>query len=76
MADPVCPYLAGRAYDEASGLGLTVHKGGTYFNMEGPQFSSKGESHVYRQLGFSVIGMTQAIEAKLARELEMCFTAQ
>jgi len=73
MADPVCPIMSAAAFELAKKNGITVHKGGTYFNMEGPQFSTKGESRVYRQLGFSIIGMTQAIEAKLARELEMCF---
>ncbi len=73
MAEPTCPCLTQFAYDQAREVGLDVHKGGTLFNMEGPQFSSKAESNIYRQLGLSIIGMTQAIEAKLARELEMCF---
>lgn len=73
MAEPTCPCLSQFAFEHAKKAGLDVHKGGTLFNMEGPQFSSKGESNVYRQLGLSVIGMTQALEAKLARELEMCF---
>ncbi|MEN8152511.1 MAG: S-methyl-5'-thioadenosine phosphorylase [Acidobacteriota bacterium] len=73
MAKPVCPFFSDKVYRAAKDLGLNVHKGGTYFNMEGPQFSSIGESNVYRDLDFSIIGMTQAIEAKLARELEMCF---
>lgn len=73
MAEPTCPCLTQFAYEQAKKVGLTVHKGGALFNMEGPQFSSKAESHIYRQLGLSIIGMTQVIEAKLARELEMCF---
>ena len=74
MAEPTCPYLTQFAYEQAKEIqGLDVHQGGTLFNMEGPQFSSKAESNTYRKLGFSIIGMTQAIEAKLARELEMCF---
>lgn len=73
MAEPTCPCLSAFAYEQAKEVGLDVHKGGTLFNMEGPQFSSKAESNIYRQLGLSIIGMTQAIEAKLARELEMCF---
>lgn len=73
MAKPVCPFFSDMIFNIAKDIGLKVHKGGTYFNMEGPQFSSMGESNVYRKLGFSIIGMTQAIEAKLARELEMCF---
>jgi len=73
MAEPTCPCLTRFAYEQAKKVGLNVHKGGALFNMEGPQFSSKAESNIYRQLGLSIIGMTQAIEAKLARELEMCF---
>jgi len=73
MAEPTCLNLAELAYAKAKDMGLGVHKGGTLFNMEGPQFSSKGESFTYRKLGFNIIGMTQVPECKLARELEMCF---
>ncbi len=73
MADPTCPWMSQMAFKNAQEMGLTVHLGGTLFNMEGPQFSSRGESLVYRQWGLSIIGMTQAPECKLARELEMCF---
>jgi 5'-methylthioadenosine phosphorylase len=73
MADPTCLPLGLLAFRLANKAGLTAHLGGTYCNMEGPQFSSRAESLAYRQLGFSLIGMTQAVEAKLARELEMCF---
>ncbi|MCU0287301.1 MAG: S-methyl-5'-thioadenosine phosphorylase [Acidobacteria bacterium] len=73
MAEPTCPCLTQFAYEQAKKVGISVHKGGALFNMEGPQFSSKAESNIYRQLGLSIIGMTQVIEAKLARELEMCF---
>jgi len=73
LADPTCASLSRLAYRLAGESGLAVHLGGTYCNMEGPQFSSRGESQAYRQMGFSLIGMTQAVEAKLARELEMCF---
>lgn len=73
MADPTCPWLSQLAFQNAKEMGLCVHLGGTLFNMEGPQFSSRGESLVYRQWGLSIIGMTQAPECKLARELEMCF---
>jgi 5'-methylthioadenosine phosphorylase len=73
MASPVCPYYSNLVFRNASKLGLKVHKGGTYFNMEGPQFSSRAESHFYIRQECSVIGMTQAVEAKLARELEICF---
>jgi len=73
LADPTCPPLGQLAFRLAQKAGLAAHRGGTYCNMEGPQFSSRAESMAYRQLGFSLIGMTQAVEAKLARELEMCF---
>ncbi|MEN8223436.1 MAG: S-methyl-5'-thioadenosine phosphorylase [Acidobacteriota bacterium] len=73
MANPVCPYHTKAAFEIAKEIGLKVHLGGTYFNMEGPQFSSKAESETYRQAGCSVIGMTQAVEAKLAKELGICF---
>ncbi len=58
---------AGRA------VGATVHEGGTYVCIEGPQFSTRAESNVYRQLGFDIIGMTNLQEAKLAREAELCY---
>ncbi len=54
-------------------MGATVHEGGTYVCIEGPQFSTRAESNVYRQLGFDVIGMTNLQEAKLAREAELCY---
>jgi 5'-methylthioadenosine phosphorylase len=73
MAEPTCQCLSELAFQRTKKVGLRVHKGGTLFNMEGPQFSCKGESLTYRKLGFSVIGMTQVPECKLARELEMCF---
>ncbi|MCU0276298.1 MAG: S-methyl-5'-thioadenosine phosphorylase [Acidobacteria bacterium] len=73
FGDPTCPTLGRLAQRLASEAGLPVHRGGTYCNMEGPQFSSRAESLANRQLGHSLIGMTQAVEAKLARELEMCF---
>jgi len=74
FADPFCPDLSKLALDAAKAVGITVHKGGTYVCMEGPQFSTRAESNVYRQLGFSIIGMTALPEAKLAREAEMCYT--
>lgn len=73
MADPTCGHLSQLAAAHAKEFGLDFQLGGTYINMEGPQFSSKAESQVYRTLGFDIIGMTQAVEAKLAREAEMCF---
>jgi 5'-methylthioadenosine phosphorylase len=73
LAEPTCPEGTRLAYGLAGELGIPAHRGGVYYNMEGPQFSSRGESFTYRKLGYDLIGMTQAVEAKLARELEMCF---
>jgi len=71
VADPVCERLAGFAAKAANAAGATVHKSGTYLAMEGPQFSTKAESHMYRSWGCDVIGMTNMPEAKLAREAEL-----
>lgn len=71
MADPVCPRLSRLAADAARAAGAQVHEGGTYLAMEGPQFSTRAESHLYRQWGAHVIGMTAMPEAKLAREAEL-----
>ena len=71
MADPTCPRLAGLCADAASAARATVVRGGTYLAMEGPQFSSRAESLLYRQWGCDVIGMTAMPEAKLAREAEL-----
>lgn len=73
MANPVCPFYTKIVHDTAKEIGLRSHMGGTYFNMEGPQFSSKAESESYRRMNCDVIGMTQALEAKLSKELEICF---
>ncbi|MBN2345684.1 MAG: S-methyl-5'-thioadenosine phosphorylase [Candidatus Aminicenantes bacterium] len=73
LAEPTCPVLGRLAQRLAGEAGLTAHLGGTYCNMEGPQFSSRAESEANRRMGHALIGMTQAVEAKLARELEMCF---
>jgi len=73
MADPVCPELADLLEAAGRETGATVHRGGTYLCIEGPQFSSKAESRTYRQWGASVIGMTNMPEAKLAREAELCY---
>lgn len=73
FADPFCPVLSRILYDAAQGVGARVHRGGTYVVMEGPLFSTKAESHLYRSWGASVIGMTALPEAKLAREAEMCY---
>jgi 5'-methylthioadenosine phosphorylase len=71
VADPICPLLAKATADAAKAAGAKVHVGGTYLCMEGPQFSSRAESHLYRSWGVSVIGMTNMPEAKLAREAEL-----
>ncbi len=73
MAHPVCPRLGDAAEASARRLGLPVTRGGTYLVMEGPQFSTKAESALYRSWGCSVIGMTNMPEAKLAREAELCY---
>jgi len=74
MADPVCALLSDD-YNASISSGATVHKGGTYLCMEGPQFSSRAESNIYRSWGVDVIGMTNATEAKLAREAEICYAS-
>jgi 5'-methylthioadenosine phosphorylase len=73
MADPVCPHLAGALEKSARDAGATVHRGGTYVCIEGPQFSTKAESRIFRSWGVDVIGMTNMPEAKLAREAELCY---
>jgi len=73
MADPISPRLADRVYQAAKDEGVEVAKGGTYLVMEGPQFSSRAESELYRQWGCDVIGMTNMPEAKLAREAEISY---
>ena len=73
FADPVCPQLAEVARQSCQHAGVSVKKGGTYLCMEGPAFSTKAESHVYRSWGMDVIGMTNLQEAKLAREAEICY---
>ena len=71
VADPICPRLADFASLAAAAAGANVHRGGTYLAMEGPQFSTRAESHLYRQWGADIIGMTAMPEAKLAREAEL-----
>ncbi len=73
MADPVCPVLRRLLAESGDAAGATVHRGGTYLCMEGPQFSTRGESLIYRSWGVDVIGMTNLQEAKLAREAEICY---
>jgi len=71
FSDPVCSIMADAAYAAAKATGARAHKGGTYVCIEGPQFSTRAESLVYRSWGVSVIGMTNMPEAKLAREAEL-----
>ncbi len=73
FADPVCPQLADVVAGACQAVGVTGKKGGTYLCMEGPAFSTKAESNVYRSWGMDVIGMTNLQEAKLAREAEICY---
>jgi 5'-methylthioadenosine phosphorylase len=73
MADPVCPALAELGGEVLAEADIAHHMGGTYVCMEGPQFSTRAESQIYRSWGADVIGMTQLQEAKLAREAEICF---
>jgi len=73
VADPVCMRLGDALEASARRLGLPVTRGGTYLVMEGPQFSTRAESNLYRSWGCSVIGMTNMPEAKLAREAELCY---
>src|SRR5262245_50153877 len=73
FADPFCPHFSRTLADSAAAEGARVHHGGIYLCMEGPQFSTRAESHLYRSWGAHVIGMTNLQEAKLAREAEICF---
>ena len=76
VAHPTCPRLGDACHQAALDAGITVHKGGTYLAMEGPQFSSLAESRLYRDVwGCDVIGMTNMPEAKLAREAELCYAS-
>jgi 5'-methylthioadenosine phosphorylase len=70
---PTCRELSGWLGDACESAGVKVHRGGTYVCIEGPQFSTLAESHVYRQIRFDVIGMTNLTEARLAREAEICY---
>lgn len=73
FANPVCADLGQVLLKSGRGTGAVIHEGGVYFCIEGPQFSSLGESLIYRQWGVDVIGMTNVTEAKLAREAEICY---
>jgi 5'-methylthioadenosine phosphorylase len=73
FSDPVCPQASEVVHEACRAAGVNVKKGGTYLCMEGPAFSTKAESNVYRSWGMDVIGMTNLQEAKLAREAEICY---
>ena len=75
FADPVCGSLAGVLAESGRSSGLTVHRGGIYVCMEGPQFSTRAESNLYRSWGADIIGMTNLTEARLAREAEICYAS-
>jgi len=75
LADPFCPDLSALLYHAVHQTGATVHRGGTFITIEGPRFSTKGESRIYRQWGCDIIGMTAVPEAQLAREAEICYAA-
>lgn len=74
FANPVCDELSEFLYENRGESGNRIHKGGTYLNIEGPAFSTRAESVLYKSWGMDVIGMTGLIEAKLAREAELCFS--
>jgi 5'-methylthioadenosine phosphorylase len=73
FVQPICEDLANCLKEAAKSTGVTVHYGGTYINMEGPQFSTLAESNLYRSWGMDIIGMTNMTEARLAREAEICY---
>lgn len=73
LADPLCSALSEVLVGAGGAAGATMHEGGTYLCMEGPQFSTRAESYLYRQWGMDIIGMTNLQEAKLAREAEICY---
>jgi 5'-methylthioadenosine phosphorylase len=75
FGDPICPDLATLIFEEGTKVGASIHKGGTLLCIEGPVFSTRAESNVYRQWGMDIIGMTSLQEAKLAREAEICYAA-
>jgi 5'-methylthioadenosine phosphorylase len=73
LADPFCPFLSALCYEAAQSVGANVHRGGNFVTIEGPRFSTKAESHVFRSWGMDIIGMTTTPEAQLAREAEMSY---
>ena len=75
LADPICPQLHDYFFDQAEKMGFTVHPKGTYVCIEGPRFSTRAESRLFRQWGCDIIGMTLYPEVVLAREMEMCYVS-
>jgi len=73
FADPTCPVLSRRLFAAGQAVGARIHQGGTYLCIEGPQFSTRAESRIYRSWGVDIIGMTNLQEAKLCREAEICY---
>jgi 5'-methylthioadenosine phosphorylase len=73
VADPFCPFLSDICYQAVQATGATVHQGGAYITIEGPRFSTKAESRVFRSWGMDIVGMTTSPEAQLAREAEMSY---
>jgi len=73
FAEPFCPELSALVYNAVKKTGATVHRGGSFITIEGPRFSTKGESRIYRSWGVDIIGMTAVPEAQLAREAEICY---
>lgn len=73
LSHPICLDLASLLYEVCKDKKMTAHFGGTYINMEGPQFSTLAESNLYRSWGMDIIGMTNMVEARLAREAEICY---
>ncbi|PJF21864.1 MAG: S-methyl-5'-thioadenosine phosphorylase [Phototrophicales bacterium] len=74
VAEPFCPEFNQQLYEAIKQVGGTAHHGGTFITIEGPRFSTKGESHIFRQWGCSIIGMTTSPEAYLAREAEIAYS--
>lgn len=73
VADPYCPYLSNEVFEAVDQTNCTVHQGGAFITVEGPRFSTRAESNTFRAWGMSIIGMTTAPEAFLAREAEICY---
>jgi len=73
VAEPFCPTLSQQVYDAVAATGAVVHRGGSFITIEGPRFSTRAESNIFRAWGMSLVGMTASPEAYLAREAELCY---